>query len=203
MRRILGVLVLVCILAIPVAARGLPDMDQTGSISVTIRYDGAAVSGGTLTLYRVGNIQEADGNYSFTLTERFASSSITLENIHAADTAAKLSDFAQRKGIDGTTGKISTDGKLTFGDLEPGLYLLAQRKAAEGYQKLSPFLVSLPMRSADGYTYQVDAGPKVSPIPAQPENTQQPATGQPGWPIWIFLFSAIGLTVLGYYRKRS
>lgn len=201
MRRILAVLVLACLLAIPVAARSLPDLEQTGSISVAIRYDGAAVSGGTLTLYRVGDIQEADGNYSFILAEPFAASGITLENLHAADTAAKLFDFAQRKGFDGTTGKISAHGKLTFADLQPGLYLLAQRKAAEGYQKLSPFLVTLPMRTADGYTYQVDAGPKVSPVPAQPENTQQPATGQPVWPIWTFLFSAAALTALGYCRK--
>lgn len=202
MRRIVAALVLVCLLAIPVAAQSLPDLSRTGSISVTIRYDGAAVSGGTLTLYRVGDVVEENGNYNFVLTEEFTSSGITLENIHGADTAKKLSVFAQQKEIEGNTGKISTKGKLTFDDLLPGLYLLTQRKAAAGYQKLSPFLVSLPMHASDGYSYQVDASPKVSPVPAQPENTQQPATGQSVWPVWVFLFSAAALTVLGYYRKR-
>jgi len=202
MKRILGVFVMICAFVIPVTAHSLPDLNQSGSISVTIRYDGAAVSGGELTLYRVGDIQEDDGNYSFVLTERFASSGATLKNVQSAETAKKLSDYALRKAIDGNTGKISTNGTLTFDNLQPGLYLLAQRKAASGYHKLSPFLVSLPMREKDGYSYQVDASPKVSPIPTQPGNTEQPETGQPGWPIWVFVFSTAALTTLIYYKKR-
>ena len=202
MKRILGAIILSIILAIPVAAVNLPDLNRSGAIDVTIRYDGEPVSGGTLTLYRVGDIAEQDGNYSFVLTDIFVSSGVTLENLQRPDTAKELSDYAVQQGIAGETKKIGTTGEITFDGLKPGLYLLAQSKAAPGYQKLSPFLVTLPMREADGYSYHVDAGPKVSPIPAEPTNTEQPKTGQSAWPIWTFLFSTAALAVVVYSGKR-
>ena len=202
MKRILSAIVMSIILAIPVAALNLPDLNRSGAIDVTVCYDGKAVSGGELTLYRVGDIVQEDGNYSFVLTDRFSSSGITLENLQQPETAKKFSAYAAQQGITGKTKKIDTNGKLIFDELNPGLYLLVQNKAATGYQKLNPFLVSLPMREADGYSYHVDAGPKVSPVPTPPTNTEQPQTGQSGWPIWTFLFSTAALAVVLYSRKR-
>lgn len=201
-KKIVGIVILICALALPVAARDLPDLNQTGSISITVRYNGNAVSGGELTLYRVGEVREDEGNYGFVLTEQFAASGVTLENVQSPDTAKKLSDYAQHQGLSGTAGKIGTDGTLKFGSLEPGLYLLAQRKAAAGYQKLNPFLVSLPMWEGEGYSYQVDASPKASPVPSQPGTPDQPKTGQSSWPIWTFAVSAAALAVVIGYKKR-
>lgn len=201
-KKLLGILVLICAMTLPAQAQELPDLNQTGSISVTVRYNGNSVSGGELTLYRVGEVREDDGNYSFVLIKQFDASGVMLENVQSPDTAKKLSDFALRQGISGTNGKIGSDGTLKFGSLEPGLYLLAQRKAAAGYQKLNPFLVSLPMRDGEGYSYQVDASPKVSPVPDQPGNPEQPKTGQSAWPIWTFVVSAAALAVVIGYKKR-
>ena len=201
-KKLLGILVLICALVLPAQAKELPDLNQTGSISVTIRYNGNPVSGGELTLYRVGEVREDDGDYRFVLTKQFDASGVTLENVQSPDTAKKLSDYALRQGISGTTGKINKDGALKFGSLEPGLYLLAQRKAAAGYQKLNPFLVSLPMGDGDGYSYEVDASPKVSPVPNLPGSPEQPKTGQSAWPIWTFGVSAAALAVVIGYKKR-
>jgi len=187
---------------IPVAAMDLPDLNRSGTIDVTIRYDGKPVPGGELTLYRVGDIAQEDGNYSFVLTDLFASSGVTLDNLQRPETAKKLSDYAVQQGIVGETKKISKNGKITFDELKPGLYLLVQNKAATGYLKLSSFLVTLPMRETDGYSYHVEAGPKVSPVPTEPTNTEQPKTGQPGWPIWTFLCSSAALVVLTINKKR-
>lgn len=179
----------------------MPDLDRSGSIDITIRYDGHPVSSGELTLHRVGDIKEENGDYSFVLTEEFASSGVTLENPQQPEIAKKLSNYATQQGIAGKTGKISASGSITFDQLKPGLYLLTQSKAATGFEKLNPFLVSLPMRGTNGYTYHVDASPKISPTPSQPENTGQPQTGQSVWPIWLFLLSSAALVLL--IRKRK
>ena len=203
MKKLLWPLFLICLLAFPVAANNVPDLTKTGSIHITMKYDGISVSGGEFALYRVGEIQESDGNYSFRLVDPFVSSEVTLENVHAFETAKKLSDYALRNGIDGQRKKIDNSGTVDFENLQPGLYLLMQRKAAQGYDKVNPFLVSLPMRSADDYIYQVDASPKVSPLHVKPPNPGQPATGQSGWPIWIFVCSSASLIVLTTLRRRD
>jgi len=194
--------ILIWVFAIPVSAHDVPDLNQTGSICVTVRYNGLPVSGGELTLYRVGDILEEDGNYSFVLTKEFAPSKVSLKHIQSPEASEKLADFARRQKIQGLTQKIDTEGKGEFTDLKPGLFLLVQRKAAQGYRCVNPFLVSIPMRESDTYTYHVDAGPKVSPS-VQPENPEQPQTGQPGWPIWVFAFSAVSLTGVLWLKKRT
>ena len=203
MKKLLWPLILICLLAFPVAANNVPNLAKSGSIHISMQYDGSPVSGGEFMLYRVGEIQESDGNYSFRLVDPFASSEVTLENVHAFETAKKFSDYALRNGIDGQRKQIGKNGTVDFEDLETGLYLLMQRKAASGYDKVNPFLVSMPMRSADDYIYQVDASPKVSPIHEKPPNPEQPATGQSGWPIWIFVCSSAGLIILTALRKRD
>lgn len=194
-------MLVIIILVIPVAASDLPDPNQRGSISITISYDGKPVAGGELTLYRVGDIAEENGNYSFVLLDQFADLKVASENLLSPETAKKLSDYITQQRNSGNTEKVGAKGSITFDDLKPGLYLITQNKAAAGYKKLNPFLVSLPMWQVDGYTYHVDASPKISLMPSPPGNTEQPQTGQAGWPIWLFLISSSALTLLLKKKK--
>ena len=202
MKRILWILLVICILALPVAAHGVPDLDRAGSIGVTMRYNGKAVSGGELTLYRVGEIKEENGDYSFVLTEDFVASKVSLDYVQSPEIAGKLADFARRQKIPGQLKKIDSEGKAEFQNLKPGLFLLIQNKAAQGYQCAKPFLVSLPMLESDRYSYHLDASPKVSPGP-QPDEPEPPKTGQSAWASWTFGFSAAALIGLTQWKKRT
>ena len=204
MKIILVIVLLLYILGIPAAAYDVPNPDQEGSIRIAMRYAGAPVSGGELTLYRVGDIKEDNGNYSFSLTEEFKPSAVSLEKLQSPETAQLLADYAKGEKTEGQTKVISTTGKIAFEVLRPGLYLLVQNKAPKGYYRVQPFLVSLPMPQKNGYTYDVDASPKVSPLPKPlPENLKQPQTGQPVWQNWLFAISAAGLLTLHLLRKRG
>ena len=206
MKKILIALLLICTMAMPVAAHEVPDLTRQGSIRATLRYEGESLPGGELTLYRVGEIREDDGNYVFVLTQDFSSSGVTLENVQSASAAQKLAAFASQQALSGSTKKIGDDGTVYFDALQLGLYLLVQHKAAEGYACVNPFLVSLPMLESGEYSYQVDASPKVSPVlEEKPENSnpEQPKTGQSGWPIWTFLLSAAALIVLLRRKTRA
>ena len=60
-------LALILLLCAPLSASAhpVPVMTRKGSITVSMIYQNKPVPGGSLKLYRVGNVHEDDGNYSF------------------------------------------------------------------------------------------------------------------------------------------
>lgn len=161
------VFALLCVICLPAyAAVDVPNPDKTGTITVNMQYNGQPVAGGTLSVYRVGQIYEDDGNYSFTLTDDFADSKMPLNQntIVAPETAEELSDFADEKSLEpDKTGTIDKAGHISLDELELGLYLVKQNQAAPGYLCVDPFLVTVPYLDEKGiYQYEVDASPKVS-----------------------------------------
>lgn len=69
--RIALLLTVLLLYSLPAAAYAheVPDESQRGAITVEMEYDGKPITGGTLTAYRVGRIQENDGNYYFVKTD--------------------------------------------------------------------------------------------------------------------------------------
>lgn len=180
----------------------VPDLDATGSIAVSMvdpdTQDG--VGGGTLTLMRVGDVAQDNGDFSFALAPDFAASGASLATPDA-ELAEHLAAFAQERGIEGATLQIPASGRVVFDDLPLGLYLLVQRDAAEGYYAVSPFLVSVPIENAaaDAYVYDVDATPKMElldrepPTPSEeepPSRWRLPRTGEE-------LLPYVGIAVVG------
>ncbi len=195
-------------------SRGVPDISKDGSISVTMRCGDEDVSGGALTLYRVGSIIETDGSYSFEATKDFAqcAETFTESDINSSGLAEELSEFASEKTLNGMVKAIDEIGNVSFDALEPGLYLLTQNTAAEGYKKASPFLVTVPMRvdkeGVGEYIYDVDASPKISlerediqnpidPPDIKPKDPQLPQTGQLNWPVPVLTASGLILIICG------
>lgn len=207
MRRwILILAVLAALRCLPVAASAhdVPEAGRKGSIAVSFGYGGRPVSGGSLTLYRVGAVSEENGNYSFTPTGVFDRWNGSLNNLDSAEqsrkTAVSLADFAERLPARGTTKTIGRDGKVTFSGLEQGLYLLVQKKAPDGYRKATPFLVSVPFCQDGSYVYAVDASMKTElERCAKPGNPPRnclpklPQTGQLNWPVPVL--AILGMTV--------
>ena len=70
LKSLLALLLLAC-LPLSAAAHPVPDEQKDGhcSITVTMTYQGKALPGGTLALYKVGDVAEEDGNYSFVPVE--------------------------------------------------------------------------------------------------------------------------------------
>lgn len=133
----------------------VPDLSQKGSIKITMHYGDKAVSGGSMTLYRAGAVRERDGNYDFVPTEDFADCGVSLTDIQSAGLAKELTDYAVKERLQGKTQDIDGEGVVIFTELEPGLYLLVQNRAASGYRKASPFLVSVPMLEEENYIFQI------------------------------------------------
>ena len=167
---LLAAVMLCCVSAL---AHNVPDLTKDGSIHVTMRCEGEEVPGGTLTLYRVGEVQEESDNFSFRLTEDFAGSEAALDKLDAA-LASALKNYARDEDLEGVTADIDREGRAAFTGLKAGLYLLVQEKAAPGYYKADPFLVTLPMAEDGEYVYDVDASPKVEEKPDRPDKPDEP-----------------------------
>ena len=186
MKRIVKLLFALCLLAglcTQVFAQPVPDLSQTGTIRIVLQKGEEPVAGGTLTLYRVGQIHNEDENYSFVLTDAFARAGESLADLQASGLADRLFAYAQKEKLPGVTAAVDTSGAVSFSDLELGLYLIVQEQPAPGWNAVSPFLVSVPYLQDGTYVYIVDASPKVEPEkapptePTQPDDPKLPQTG--------------------------
>lgn len=184
----------------------LPDTTRTGSISGNMTYEDSPVGGGSLEVYRVGDVTVSNEGYVFTLTEEFAASEESLDDPSSSLLAESLASYAAEAGLDSTTVSIGSDGTWEISDLELGLYLIVQNDPADGYEAISPFLVSLPYydEDADEYLYEVDADPKMEPITETPEDPVEvvdeklPQTGQLNWPVPILAILGVVMFIVGY-----
>lgn len=223
----LAMSLLLCgVFAVTASAHEVPDPDRAGSISGTMLYDGEAVGGGSLILYKTGDMAEDDGNYSFALTDDFAGSGLSLEDPESDTLAAGLAEYASDNSIAGTEVSIASDGTWSVSGLEPGLYLVAQEDPAEGFEAIAPFLVSLPMFENGAYVYEVSTEPKMGTLTeaeGTPEITPEttpadtseggtveaagsagsigstlPQTGQMNWPVPVLAVMGVCLFLTGW-----
>lgn len=162
------------VFSVPVMASSLeehaakqPDYTKKGSVSVDIKEaDGTAVAGGTLTIIPVADAVYDDGNNLFVFKEGFEGceldlGKIDLEKSGAPELAEELAAWVEQKGIAGKEKEIDGNGKVVFEELGLGLYLFIQKKTAESYENVHPFLVTVPMWDGEKLVYDVEAGPKV------------------------------------------
>ncbi len=183
---VLAALTLLVWCAAPAFALEVVDLSRTGSIKVSL-YDSEtseAVGGGTLTLYRVAKVQKDNANLSFVYTNGFEDCGVELGDLSEGELAGRLAEKIAATA-ESTTVEISDFGAAEFGDLEVGLYLVVQATAAENYNVINPFLVSVPIQENGSYVYDVDALPKVGTAakktpeppdtPDTPDNPDTPA----------------------------
>lgn len=178
---VLAALTLLVWCTAPAFALEVVDLSRTGSIKVSL-YDSEtseAVGGGTLTLYRVAKVQKDNANLSFVYTNGFEDCGVELGDLSAGELAGRLAEKIAATA-ESTTVEISDLGVAEFGDLEVGLYLVVQTTAAENYNVINPFLVSVPIQENGSYVYDVDALPKVGTAakktPEPPDTPDTPDT---------------------------
>lgn len=181
---VLAALTLLVWCAAPAFALEVVDLSRTGSIKVSL-YDSEtseAVGGGTLTLYRVAKVQKDNANLSFVYTNGFEDCGVELGDLSEGELAGRLAEKIAATA-ESTTVEISDLGVAEFGDLEVGLYLVVQTTAAENYNVINPFLVSVPIQENGSYVYDVDALPKVGTAAKKtPEPPDKPDEENPNTP---------------------
>ena len=212
-----GLLALLFLLALPLsaAAHPVPDESRNGhcSITVSMTYKEKAVRGGKLALYKVGDVVEDDGNYSFVPVKEIQADIPEFGDIQSPELAGKLAKLEKKlTPVTADPVTVGKDGKATFSDLTFGLYLVVQKTAASGYGKTKPFLVSLPYLYEREYQYDVASQPKTDlereVKPTAPPSSgggggKLPQTGQLWWPVPVLACAGLGCIVVGLLRRRE
>ena len=189
-------LVLTTTLAYAAAANPLPDPDwsRNGSCGIGVRmlYNGKTVPGGSLELYKVGDVEM--NSTEFTLNDAFSGkgnvelSDFSINSTMNAEDLKRLAKGLANYAADDknhvnpvATAEIDENGYAEFNNLEFGLYLVVQDEPARGYEAIDPFLVSLPMYTkGEGYDYFVNVEPKVDkPNPPSPGGSSSNPASEP------------------------
>ncbi len=215
-------LVMVVSLSLTAYAHEAVDLSKEGSITISVKYNGKGVPGAIFTCVQMGYVEEVKGtNSGFHFYRLF--DDVLIEDNRVKNDAEALAnelDTLYRYNRDrydsyewsDETGK---DGTVTFYGLQPGLYLIRQPVATEGYSKMSPFLVSVPyaLKDSNGeltYEYDVTVSSK-SELEREPEPTKPPdkpddklpQTGQLNWPVPILAVSGMALFAAGWVLTRK
>lgn len=206
---LLAAILLLC-MSVTATAHDVPDLSRDGSISITMRKGETVVSGGSLTLYPVGEISEDDGSYSFVPAGVFKNCVEAFDDLDSAKLASDLAAFA-KDNAEGRTLQVGADGKAVFRGVVPGLYLVVQETAAEGWNCAAPFLISIPNMEDGVYVYDVEASPKVEltpapekpkePTPSKPADPTLPQTGQLNWPVPLLTIAGLCLFAAGWAMR--
>ena len=156
--------------------------DEKGSITV---HSYSTTSAGTEANYTGEELTEVGGLGTPLAGAGFTLYNLTLPTLGADETltgaytvadATNTVTFTTSTGrnLAGTTGTAvgtlttGSDGKITFGDLNPAHYLLVETTVPSGYNKTASSVISLPLTKKDGtgLNYNIHVYPKnVSQVP--------------------------------------
>lgn len=214
---VVTVLFLMFSLCVTAYAHEVPNPEENGTITFTMDWEGVPLNSGSLSMYKVGELAEEDGNYGFVLIEQLRDSGLSLADPEDPALAAQLADLTD--GLEKRSADIK-EGKAVFTDVEPGLYVVvqAEKDASNGFAAISPFLISMPNYENGHYVTQVTANPKVplvtEPTESRPPETTKPSdpklpqTGQLNWPVPLLAVLGLVLFATGWMlcfgrRKES
>jgi len=187
------------------------DLNRKGMLTFVMEWEGEQLDSGSLSVCRVGELADNEGNWSFTLIPELRESGISLEDLEDPELAKEIARQAYETNLPAITEPIR-EGKSVFADLELGLYLVTQTEACEELAPIHPFLICIP-RKVDGvHVYSLTAKPKLSPEPlptdpteppetepSKPSEPSLPQTGQLNWPVPVMAVSGVALLMLGFY----
>ena len=201
------------------------DLDRKGSLSITFTYDGKPISDGN----KVGIFKVADAvfddsyGYKFVWKGEFAAAGEMPKDLDAVNgkLAEKLVNIAKDKKVTlyRNSQELDSNGKVTFGDLPVGLYLVVHTNKVETTladkstvtYTINPFLVSIPQNNEGKLNYDVVTKPKVSPEkkttppPKKPTPPPKrvPQTGQLWWPVMALGVTGALFLTFGLVRKMK
>ncbi|MCI5603251.1 MAG: hypothetical protein MR361_07135 [Clostridiales bacterium] len=154
------------------------DMDMKGSINVKFNSTGDREVSGELMLIKVADIKEnGDNGLEYVYTSEFDKCGLNIDGDIDDTFVNNLKAYIEDNEIKGYTKEIDSDGKISFTDLEIGMYFVMQTDT-DSYYKISPFVITVPEEIDGEIYYDVDATPKTEvssiEIPTVPEETETP-----------------------------
>ena len=157
---LLSIAMLLVITSVTTAFAADFDPLQPGSITVTLteQYEKTPIVGAQLQVYYIATVGiNTDGNLNYIFTPDFAQLGFEIDD---PELVAKLDAYLSLNQVASTTLLTDEAGTAVLTDLPLGLYFIRQTSPAEGFAPCTPFLVTVPVVTDEGYVYDVNATPK-------------------------------------------
>ena len=192
------------------SGEGMIDMKAVGSLTIVMKYEGKAIANASVRVYKVADIITTDTGYAYRTRNGFGDTVIDETSLYSADLASKLYELGKTNKVGYKARTSGTDGMIKVDSLGVGLYLVGQETAANGYEKMKPFLVTIPYSgsgSTDRYNVVITSKMQLTPKETEPpkENVPPgplPNTGQLWWPVSVLGFAGVILVIIGIARRR-
>ena len=209
-------------------ASAIIDYSMSGTISITMLTPdlNEPIPGMGFEMFRVGDIDRTEPSLTYVPAGDFVAAGVSFADIATASgsklVAEQLADYADFNDIAGTMHITDTNGRVQVASLTLGLFLIVPNDfdSVSPYENMAPFLISVPITSIDGasWEYVVSIYPKLETKPKEPTTTESttaepttkpedlPQTGVLRWPIPILAVSGVLLFSIGWagiYIKRK
>ncbi len=163
-KKILPLFMAVMALSMTVSAENYIDTDMTGSVTMTMTYDGETVNinDGVISIYHVADIAADEiGEYSYEYTKEFKGCTADLSDPSSSALPDAFVSYIDGNGISAYAKTTPSSGTASFSSLPLGMYLVRQSEASEGYYGFLPFVVTIPTSDNGIISYDVNASPKM------------------------------------------
>lgn len=163
------------------------DPSKRGTLTI-VQQDSShnPIGGGKITVYQVGYLDMSDpNNPKWKLTDDFKQTNVDLSDPQNRNVTANLADFAAKNAVVGKTYTVPASGRIILENILPGLYMVEQNQAPDGYYPFATYTMSFPQEDEDGgYNYEVVSGPKTTSTKTTtpPPGDDTPPPDQPNTP---------------------
>ncbi len=138
--------------------------EQRGTVSVYAQWGGQTVSGGSMTIYRMG--EAVAGGYA--LTDGLATWTLWDRELETGEFRNWILELPRTGGV---TQKLEGKEGAVFRNLEDGLYLLVQEKPAAGFLTAEPVMLRIP----DGEQWSIQVAVPLMRDGESPKTGDHPA----------------------------
>lgn len=163
MKKVLKMVIVLVSLFITIPVMALEsdelDLSKKGTINITLSdNENNVVSDAEITIYKLADATIKNNNLVFNYDDNLNTCAKNIDKGTLTNTELECILNANIKGISKNTDNL---GKVTFKDLDLGLYLIIQTNDVKNYSKIKPFLLSIPVVSDNEWAYTVSGTPKV------------------------------------------
>lgn len=157
------------LLSVNVFAKNTIDFNNDkGTINMTLSTNDiteGVVSGAEIEIIKVAEAYENKSNLYFRYTEDFESISRDITKLNSNNMDSYTSDIKSlvdnTDSITGIKNITDNNGKVSFTNVDLGIYYVRQTNDVEGYRRITEFLISIPTIENNDWILDIDCTPKV------------------------------------------
>lgn len=157
------------LLSVNVFAKNTIDFNNDkGTINMTLSTNDiteGVVSGAEIEIIKVAEAYENKSNLYFRYTEDFKSISRDITKLNSNNMDSYTSDIKSlvdnTDSITGIKNNTDSNGKVSFTNVDLGIYYVRQTNDVEGYRRITEFLISIPTIENNDWILDIDCTPKV------------------------------------------